>query len=89
MASRQAIFTMVKTGATISAPGLGQTISICAEILACVQAFEGIELERFEGKSVAQYIASETRLRSAGSGASGSFDLVLDGGACGLLIEAC
>lgn len=57
-------------------------------ILACVQAFEGIELERFEGKSVAQYIASETRLRSAGPGESGSFDLVLDGGACGLLIEA-
>lgn len=57
-------------------------------IRACVQAFDGVELERFEGKTIGEYIANQTRLLSAGPGESGGFDLLLDGGACRFLIEA-
>lgn len=57
-------------------------------IHACVQAFEGVDLERFEGKTIGEYIANQTRLLSAGPGESGGLDVLLDGGACRLVIEA-
>ena len=47
-------------------------------IHACVQAFEGVDLERLK-QDHGEYAANQTRLLSAGPGESGGLDVLLDG----------
>jgi len=57
-------------------------------IVACVNAFAGIPIEKFEGKSVAEFVTSQTMLTGMGPHERGGFGIQLEGGACHLLAEA-
>lgn len=57
-------------------------------VVACVNAFEGIDINKFEGKSVAEYLTSQTMLKHMGPDERGGFGMELEGGACRLLANA-
>lgn len=57
-------------------------------IVACVNAFEGVDIEAFEGKTVAEFVANQTMLTGAGPSERGGFGIQLEGGACHLLAHA-
>lgn len=57
-------------------------------IVACVNAFAGIPIEKFEGKSVAEFVTSQTMLAGMGPDERGGFSMQFEGGACALLVHA-
>lgn len=57
-------------------------------IVACVNAFDGIDLEKFEGKSVAEFVTSQTLLTGMGPDDKGGFGMQFEGGACQILAHA-
>ncbi|HDM8272766.1 hypothetical protein [Yersinia enterocolitica] len=56
--------------------------------IACVNAFEGIETERFAGKSIGEFLAGEVRLNKAEPKPDGSFGFTLSGLAIQVMAEA-
>ncbi len=57
-------------------------------IVACVNAFAGIDINDFEGMTVAEYVTSKTMLTGMGPEDGGGFGIQFEGGACGLLAHA-
>lgn len=55
---------------------------------ACVNAFEGIETERFAGKSIGEFLAGEVRLNKAEPKPDGSFGFTFSGLAIQIMAEA-
>lgn len=56
--------------------------------IACVNAFEGIETERFAGKSIGEFLAGEVRLNKAEPKPDGSFGFTFSGLAIQVMAEA-
>lgn len=56
--------------------------------IACVNAFEGIETERFAGKSIGEFLAGEVRLNKAEPKPDGSFGFTFSGLAIQIMAEA-
>ncbi len=55
--------------------GYGLSEDDARRIVACVNAFDGIDLEKFEGKSVAEFVTSQTLLTSMGTDDKGGFGM--------------
>lgn len=55
---------------------------------ACVNAFEGIETERFAGKSIGEFLAGEVRLNKAEPKPDGSFGFTFSGLAIQIMAES-
>ncbi|WP_145559029.1 DUF551 domain-containing protein [Yersinia mollaretii] len=55
---------------------------------ACVNAFEGIETERFAGKSIGEFLTGEVRLNKAEPKPDGSFGFTFSGVAIQIMAEA-
>lgn len=56
--------------------------------IACVNAFEGIEIERFAGKSIGEFLAGEVRLNKAEPKPDGSFGFTFSGLAIQIMAES-
>lgn len=55
---------------------------------ACVNAFDGIETERFAGKSIGEFLTGEVRLNKAEPKSDGSFGFTFSGVAIQIMAEA-
>jgi len=57
-------------------------------LAACWNAFDGVPTEKIDGKSVAEYVASEAYITGLVPVATGGMELGLSGNACQLLAES-
>lgn len=56
-------------------------------LVACWNAFDGVETEKFQGKTITEFMSEQAFLVSAGAGTD-SFDINLKGGAC-MVLASC
>lgn len=57
-------------------------------IVACVNFCNGIQTEKLEVKTLAEYMTSQTMITSMGPNGDGGFGIHFEGGMCGLIINA-
>lgn len=65
-----------------------EDVSNIRRTVAMANFLAGVPLEKFEGKTLAEFVASETLITGMAPDARGGFGIQLEGGACHLLAEA-